>query len=176
MKKLVILFLFFLSFFIARPVFASSSYVLPYPSVMPGGLNYKIHVLFERLQKYWYFGDFGQYSYNLKEADKYLVEAKTLFEYQQYLLGYKALQESDWYFKDIYPNLLSAKDHKKNILQKKEELKSASEKHIEVLFGLIQVLPKEVIWSPEKSQPVTLELKKALEESIKIRGDISVKL
>ena len=71
---------------IPSSVYAQSSYVLPYPSQMPGGLYYKIHLIYENVSKYWYFGDFGRFDYNLKQSDKYLVETKTLFEYKQILV------------------------------------------------------------------------------------------
>src|SRR5690242_14133057 len=103
MKKLLFVFLFF--FIFSQPSYALSSYVLPYPSTMPGGVSYKIHLVWEKIMQYWYFGDFGSYEYNLKQSDKYLVEAKTLFEYNQFLLGYNALQKSNDYFKNIEPFL-----------------------------------------------------------------------
>ena len=60
--------------------FAESDYVLPYPSSMPGSKFYQIRLIWDEVKKYWYFGSFGQFEYNLKQSDKYLVEAKTLFE------------------------------------------------------------------------------------------------
>jgi len=166
--RLPILVLFFLIFF-KTSVFAQSSYVLPYPSSMPGSLSYKIHLIYEDISKYWYFGDFGQFDYNRKMADKYLVEAKILFEYKQYLLGYKALGKSDQYFINILPNLIKAEKNGKNILQKKAVLDEASKKHIEVLRGIENNVPSVFIWEPEKSTPTTLNLKEALDISIQLR-------
>src|SRR3989344_581593 len=60
----------------AKSSLAQSSYVLPYPPPMPGSFLYKIRLLSEQIQQYWYFGNFGQFSYNLKQSDKYLVQAK----------------------------------------------------------------------------------------------------
>ena len=74
-------------------MFAESQYVLPYPSAMPGSFLYKLNLVQEEILRYWYFGDFGQFKYNLGLSDKYLVEAKTLFEYKQYLL---AISPSKW--------------------------------------------------------------------------------
>ena len=92
---LIILFVFSI---IPQPLFAEASYVLPYPSAMPGSKFYKLHQLFEKFEKYWYFGNFSNFHYNLKYSDKYLVEAKTLFEYKQYLLAYQALKKSNSFF------------------------------------------------------------------------------
>lgn len=170
-EKFIYLFLlvfFFLAVF-KTSVFAQSTYVLPYPSDMPGGLSYKIHLLYENISKYWYFGDFGQFNYNLKMADKYLVEAKTLFEYKQYLLGDRALRKSDLYFTNIFPNLARAEKDGKNTTQKIEILREASQKHIEALEQMKKDTPSIFVWEPEKSAPTTLSLEKALNESIQLR-------
>lgn len=166
-------FLFFLLFLLlvlfSKPVLAESNHVLPYPSSMPGGLTYKFHLVFEEISKYWYFGNFGQVNYNLKMTDKYLVEAKTLFEYRQYLLAHKALKKSDFYFAKIMPYLIRANKEKKNIILKRTVFKDVSEKHIEVLEKLRTLNPETFFWQPEKAMPTTLYLKKAIENSIKIR-------
>ncbi len=83
---LVSILFFLLSLFLPLSSFAQSDYVLPYPSSMPGSIYYKLHLAWESVIEYWNFGDFGQFIYNLKQFNKYVVEAKTLFEYIQYLL------------------------------------------------------------------------------------------
>src|SRR3990167_6873899 len=99
MKRILLTLLCFA--FIAPKIYAQSSYVLPYPGEMPGNKVYKLNLIKEKLEKYFYFGNFSQFNYNLKYADKYLVEAKTLFEYKQFLLGDSALKKSDSYFKNL---------------------------------------------------------------------------
>lgn len=163
---LVFLFLFLFT----TSIFAESKYVLPYPPVMPGGFSYKIRLVYENISKYWHFGSFGQFSYNLKMTDKYLIEAKTLFEYKQYLLGYKALQKSNQYFTNIFPNLSKAEKNGKNILQKRTVFIEAVQKHIEVLEQIKKNIPNTFIWQPEKSIPTTLNLERALNDSIKLRS------
>lgn len=172
MRNLVITVLIFL--FLAFPksfVFAQSNYVLPYPSNMPGGLSYELHIIYENISRYWYFGDFGQFDYNLKMADKYLVEAKILFDYKQYLLGFKALQKSDLYWLNVAPNLVRAKKNGKNIDQKKTLFKEALQKHIEALEEMKNRVPVTFIWEPEKSAPTTLNLEEALNKSINLREE-----
>jgi hypothetical protein len=159
-----------LSFLFITSTYASSSYVLPYPSAMPGNISYKIHLVEETLLKYWYFGDFGQFNYNLKESDKYLVEAKTLFEYNQYLLGFSALEKSDSYFINTLPNLIKAQNRGESILVDRQLLREAAQKHIEVLTKLEQEIPASFTWSPEKSLPTRLNLKASIDNSIMIRG------
>lgn len=170
-EKFIYLFLlvFFFIVFFKTSVLAQSNYVLPYPSSMPGSLFYEIHLVYENISKFWYFGNFSQFDYNLKLADKYLVEAKTLFEYKQYLLGYKALQKSDLYFKKILPNIVNAAKNGKNTSQKRVILKEAAGKHIETLNKIRKDVPEVFIWQPEKSIPTTLNLGAILDESIRIR-------
>lgn len=149
------------------PCLAVSTYVLPYPTYMPGSFLYKPHLILEEALKFWYFGNFGHFTYNLKQSDKYLVEAKTLFEYNQYLLAYKALQKSDSYFLKTLPNLNDAKKEGKNISQNRKLLFSAAQKHIEVLQNIN--VPDEFTWQSEKSTPSVIKLKSAIEASIEIR-------
>lgn len=163
----------FLSFFlfVSSKAIAQSSYVLPYPSNMPGNMSYNIHLIYESISRFWHLGDFGQFSYSLKMSDKYLVEAKTLFEYKQYLLGYKALKKSDKYFTDILPNLIKAKKNGKSIFQKKSVLNQASKKHVEALNKMRVDTPNAFDWQPEKSAPTTLNLKQAIDESVRLREE-----
>lgn len=155
--------------FFAKQCIAESSYVLPYPPQMPGGFMYKLRLMSEEIQKYWYFGNFGKFKYNLKEADKYLVEAKTLFDYKQYALAYKALQKSDIYFSKTFAYLVKAKKEGKNITQNQLILKGAASKHIEVLGKLEIILPETFIWQQEQSAPIQLDLKKYFLRSIEVR-------
>jgi len=171
MIRKVKLFTFLVSilFLSALPSYASSTYVLPYPSTMPGSIFYKIHLVEETVLRYWYFGDFGQFTYNLKESDKYLVEAKTLFEYNQYLLGYEALKKSDVYFSKTLPYLLKAQKQGKDISANRDLLSQAALKHKEVLLTVKQEVPPVFNWTPEKSALTVLNLKAAIDASIAIR-------
>jgi len=173
MKNEKLLYLFALVFFLfvlKTSVFAQSNYVLPYPSSMPGSFSYKIHLIYESVSKYWYFGDFGQFDYNLKLADKYLVEAKILFEYKQYLLGYKALEKSNRYFVSIPLNLAKAKENDKDISQRRKILEESAQKHIEILSELQGKLPPSFLWTPENAKSTNLNLEEMMGKSIKIRA------
>ena len=165
---------FFVFLFISNNsiAFATSSYVLPYPSAMPGSVFYKLNLIQEDILKFWYFGDFGQFKYNLSQSDKYLVEAKTLFDYKQYLLAHQALQKSDNYFKKIKPNLLSAKSNSKTTADKEKLLREAAGKHIEELGKLKITLPPTFEWRPEKQQPRILNFQESIENSIEIRQEV----
>ncbi|MDP2638351.1 MAG: hypothetical protein Q8P26_04795 [Candidatus Levybacteria bacterium] len=147
--------------------FAQSSYVLPYPSTMPGGLAYKLRLVYDAISKYWYFGSFGQFDYNLKLADKYLVEAKTLFEYRQYLLAHNALRKSDFYFKKLMFSLEKASGEGKDVSQKRATLRNAAQKHIDIIEEI--EVPEVFIWQPEKAPSTRLDLKKSSSNSISVR-------
>ena len=155
--------------FFASKAHGQSTYVLPYPSNMPGSIFYNLDLIHEKISKYWYFGNFGQFDYNLKMADKYLVEAKTLFEYKQYLLGHKALRKSDEHFTKISAYLEQANRKNKNISNKKTVLKEAALKHIEVLEKMDTETPDVFHWEPEKVAPTSLYLKRDIESAINIR-------
>lgn len=160
---------FLLLTFFKSSVFAQSDYVLPYPSGMPGSLLYKIRLIYENVSKYWYFGDFGQFDYSLKMADKYLVEAKTLFEYKQYLLGYKALKKSDRYFPNSLASLVKAEKNNKNISQKTIMLRQAALKHIEILEKMRINSPNVFNWQPEKTPSTILNIDGEIKSAINIR-------
>src|SRR3989344_915961 len=172
MKSFLIICLFAVFIFFASQSFAESSYVLPYPSAMPGSVLYKFGLVREALMKYWYFGDFGEFNYNLSQSDKYLVEVKTLFDYKQYLLGYQALFTSNGYFEKIKPNLVSAEKHGKNVSNKMNLLKEAARKHIEELAKLKETVPENFSWQPEKQKSTNLHLWESIDRSIGIREEI----
>lgn len=136
---------------------------------MPGSSLYKVHLVWEKISRYWHFGNLAQFKYNLSQADKYLVESKTLFEYKQYLLAYKALKKSDEYFANVNPYLEKAKNEGKDITQKKNMLRDARLKHIETINYINTIVPKEFLWKPEKSSPTKLDIKDAIKNSLYVR-------
>lgn len=162
-----------LCLFLSLPVkaYAQSSYVLPYPSDMPGSRFYKAQLLIERVSKLWYFGNFGSFKYSLKNSDKYLVEAKTLLEYNQFLLANNSLIKSNDYFSDAPRYLEKAKIEGKDISSSKSVLDSAREKHIEVLTKLKKEVPATVIWKPENEKPTDIKLHLEIDESIALRSE-----
>jgi hypothetical protein len=169
MKKIFfVISIFFL--FVPHYTFAESSYVLPYPSSMPGNVFYKVNLVKNEILKYWYFGDFGKFKYNLKQSDKHLVEAKTLFEYKQYLLGADALKKSDYYFLNTL-EALEKTDQDKDISELKGIFYEASQKHVEELIEMKNDLPDEFLWVPEKEEATNIDFVELLEESIKIRNE-----
>lgn len=169
MRRILFVFVFLLVF--VPIVYAESNYVLPYPSSMSGSLFYKPRLFLEAVSRYWYFGNFGQFKYNLKQADKYLVESKTLFEYGQYLNASIALKASDEYFEKTLPSLVGARREGKNIEQNRVILSKAAAKHIEVLEKLSKELPDKFEWKPEKAKPTVINIRKGIENSISVRSE-----
>jgi len=150
----------------------AAGYVLPYPSYMPGHKLYRVHQLWERIQEYWYFGNLAKFQYHLKMADKYLVETKTLFEYDQHFLATQSLKKSNRHFSQTSLFLEKAAKEEKDISQKKEILKNAAVKHTEVLNELLNRLPEEIIWREEKKESQRLAIKELLEGAKTIREKI----
>lgn len=179
MKRVLIILIFFV--FLVNPVvlaseLPASQYVLPYPSFMPGSKFYMVSSYWDEIMSYWYFGALAQFSYNLSQSDKYLVEAKTLFEYKQYLLGYNSLQKSNSYFKKAEQSLALAQKEQKSIQEKNYLFAQAALKHTEILSALSTIVPSTFVWSPEKEKPQALELEKLIQESVFIRSNIYEKV
>jgi len=159
------------SFLWVNSVFAD--YVLPYPSFMPGNKVYKISRLIDTLKQYWNFGNIAQIKYHMALSDKYLVEAKTLFEYNQYLLAVDALHRSNIQFSLIPAHITAAKQEGKDITVFETMVRSEAEKHTEVLRTLLDSMPQNFTWIPEKSTPVNLDIRTELENSLQIRQSAS---
>lgn len=167
MKKLFqILFLILLSQLLIIQTYAE--YVLPYPSFMPGNKLYKISHIIDKVKNFWYFGDISQIKLHMDLSDKYLVEAKTLLEYKQYLIGLNALKRSDSEFLLISKNLISASKNRKDISKFKIIICQEADKHREILRQLEQITPYTFIWSPEKSNSTELHIHLMLKESEKL--------
>lgn len=156
---------------IVRPAFAG--YVLPYPSIMPGNKLYQVSRVVDQLKKYWYFGNIAQIKYHLGLADKYLVEAKTLIEYKQYLLATDALYRSDREFLQLPKYVGYAKKEKKDVSAFAALIIEAAEIHAGVLSILESTVPEQFIWSPEKEKPTELNLSVLLRASQELRSRVA---
>lgn len=170
MKYFLSLFLLTLLFF--TPSFVFAEYVLPYPSVMPGNKVYRVSRMFDELKRYWSFGSIAQTKYVMNMADKYLVEAKTLFEYKQYLLAFDALNRSDNEITKL-PSLVAAGiAEKKNMSRIVSSIKEEMLAHEIVLTKLQREMPYVVTWTPEREASTVLTIYDRLMESIKLRQKI----
>lgn len=168
MKKVVVYLLLAISYLLLATS-AHAEYVLPYPSFMPGNKLYRVSRVVDQLKKYWYFGNISQIKYHLGLADKYLVEAKTLFEYKQYLLAVDALQRSDVEFQQLPKFVAKAEKEQKDIKNFKTLITEAATMHISVLTGLESTLPAQFTWIPEKEEQTELNLKSIVHASVEIR-------
>jgi len=146
-----------------------ASYLLPYPSFMPGNRLYRVSRLLDQLKAYWYWGNIAQFKYHLNLADKYLVEAQTLFDYQQYLLGLKALAESDRETRELPETLSRANKENKDIHNLTALLQEAMIEHERILYELEKDLPQEFLWQPENEKPTLLPLANLLTQSRDLR-------
>jgi hypothetical protein len=117
---------------------------------MPGNKLYTVTRLVDRAKAYWHWGERAQKKYHMMLADKYLVEAKVLFEYGQYLLAVDALERSN-----------------ARIRQASSEEQLAE--HVRILTGIKADVPENFAWTPEKETPQTLELHILIDEAITLR-------
>lgn len=170
LKKLFNIFsLLLVIIFIFPSIILAHDYVLPYPSYMPGNKLYKVSRIVDTIQNYWYWGSISQEKYHLGLSDKYLVEAKTLFEYKQYLLGVDALKRSNNEFLKVRPNIDTARKEGKDMTEITDIFIEAEEAHEEVLDGIKQRVPVEFNWTPEKTQSTNLLLHALINESVTLR-------
>ncbi|MBI5449609.1 hypothetical protein HY948_04840 [Candidatus Gottesmanbacteria bacterium] len=142
-----------------------AEYVLPYPGSMPGSKFYLLSRIADSLKRYWYWGSIASLQYHLQLSDKYLVEAKTLFEYQQYVLAVDALTRSNEQF-TVLPGLLHEIEKEgKNVSKLRQKISEASEKHLKTLDGIQTEVPAQYVWKPEKLEPVFLDFTKIFFEA-----------
>ena len=141
------------------------AYTLPYPSYMPGHKFYQVSRLLDSLKSRWYWGDIAGINYTLGLADKYLVEAKTLFEYKQYLLAVDALKRSNEKVQLLPKYLQKAYSHGKDVRELQNKTAEAMNAHIIVLHDLADELPKEFMWQPEKASATYIPIATLLDEA-----------
>lgn len=172
LKNIAFVFLLSLVFNHSSLIYASE-YVLPYPSYMPGNKLYKVTRIIDELKRFWYFGNIARFKYHLGLSDKYLVEAKTLMEYGQYLLGADALQQSDKEFMVLPDYLARAESEGVDVSNLKDNVLQAGAKHESVLVWLSTVVPETFTWAPEKAASTELQLGRMLHSSLDLRISIA---
>ncbi len=148
-----------------------ATYVLPYPSSMPGHRLYRIGRLVDEAKRYWHWGNLSSYRYYLGQSDKALVEAKTLFEYSQYLLALQALERSNDMVVRATKPLVRAKEEGKDIEKYRQEFVEAMDEHKQLIVKLREETPEQFTWTPEKAAPQTLMIRQALSEAEQIRTE-----
>ncbi len=172
-KKLCVVL--FIAYFLLRmaPI-VRAEYVLPYPGYMPGNKLYRVSRLIDHLKEPFFFGNISAYTYHLGLSDKYLVEAKTLFEYKQYLLASDALLRSDSAFARVPVYLKRAASEGKDVSAFVVLLRDASLRHIQVLTGLEAGLPDTFEWKPEKTNATALRIQDMIRQSIMVRSNAAL--
>lgn len=165
MKKLGIYCLLFIVFcFFVAPI--QAAHILPYPSYMPGNKLYKVSRILDVVKNYWYFGSIAQIKYQLALSDKYLVEAKTLFEYKQYLLGVDALKRSTKEFQEMPIHVKQGQLEKKDMSLQISSISESAQAHKNVLLSMKEASPDVYHWTPEKDDPTNLNLHNEIDRGI----------
>ncbi|MBI3576802.1 hypothetical protein HY086_02050 [Candidatus Gottesmanbacteria bacterium] len=172
MSKVIGSFILFLTI-LSVPRLVIAAYVLPYPSYMPGNKLYKISRVADDIKSYWYFGNIAKTKYYLALSDKYLVEAKTLFEYKQYLLATEALDRSNRYAHRLRLLILTSKKENIDISSMRPIIREYIIAHESVLNTLKDQLPAQVLWQPEKQSSVLLPLHELIDIALEERKNIN---
>ncbi|MCX8008886.1 MAG: DUF5667 domain-containing protein [Patescibacteria group bacterium] len=160
----ICLFIFFIVISRAR-----AEYILPYPGPMPGNPLYMVMQIIDRIQFYWHWGNIAKARYHMEMSDKYLVEAKMLFEYKQYVLAVNALKQSNNYWMKISPHLDQAEKQRKDIQYLRVRHTEQGIAHQRILDRVRQELPDSFTWRPEKGEPLHLDFRSLFEEAKKLR-------
>jgi hypothetical protein len=159
--------------FLAMPINTIlADYVMPYPSFMPGNKLYKISRIVDQLKIWWEFGNISQTKYHMLLADKYLIEAKTLFEYKQYLLGLDALKRSDSEILKVPIYIQKGRLEGKNMSKLREIFHEELSSHIEILSVLLTKIPEVYTWTPEKTKSTELNIGVTVRKSISNRNSL----
>lgn len=149
-----------------------ASYVLPYPSYMPGNTLYKVSRLIDSVKQYWYWGNLAQVKYYLGLSDKYLVETKTLFEYKQYALGVDALTRSTEAFQKLPDLVVAGQKEGKDMAPSITLIGEAAGEHKRVLEYMKDESPSQFRWTPEKTSPSDLFLHQDIEKALSVRETV----
>lgn len=136
---------------------------------MPGNKLYTLSRILDKVQGFWSWGNIAQERYHLGLADKYLVEAKTLFDYEQYLLAVDALQRSNQQYQLVGPYIINAQKQGIDIKDIQYTFSASEEKHEEILDMIKQEVPPVFVWTPEKDKPTNLPLDQLIDEAMAIR-------
>ncbi len=169
MKRKIFSFIIFLLLPLMFVAQIRADYILPYPSYMPGHKLYRLSRIIDDLKGWWYWGNIGKTKYHMALSDKYLVEAKTLFEYKQYILALDALYRSNIEFSKIKIILTVALRDKINISQVEARVYENALVQRVIIKRLEQQLPAEFTWNEEKKNAVVLPVFQLLEEAYHLR-------
>jgi len=170
MKKVLTVLL--ITYFISLISSARAEYVMPYPSYMPGNTMYRVSRIVDRLKFYWSWGNIAKIKYHLGLSDKYLVEAKTLMEYNQYLLGVDALNRSNKEFSALPGYIQKATQEYGDVSSFRKTISEAAAVHDSVLQKLETEVPAQFTWTPEKSAATPLSLHEDIEQARAIRQEV----
>jgi hypothetical protein len=134
---------------------------------------YRVSRVLDRFKFYWFWGNIAQIKYHLALSDKYLIEAKTLMEYKQFLLGADALRRSDKEFVQLPMYIKGAKNERVDVSELQRLITAAADKHVKVLTDLLVSTPAQFTWTPEKSAPTELPLSNMIKTSVDIRHKVA---
>jgi len=133
---------------------------------------YIVSKFIDKVRGIWSFGNIAQLKYRMSLADKYLVEAKILFEYKQYVFAVDALKKSSTEIGMITPFVQNAQQKGIDMRQFRKLICEQMVVHQSVISALSVGLPESYIWQEEKKNAVDLPINILLNEATAVRLQI----
>lgn len=163
MKKLLLLFaIFIFSFFPFQNAFSQNAtsssqvkhveYELPYPGILPDSPLYFLKAVRDNLLAFFITDPLKKADYDLLMADKRLGSSKSLLDFKKYDLAVTTLSKSGNYFDKAIQEAAEAKRQGKNTDNILDKLWSASQKHQEVIYEMVQKTKGDIRYNLELLQ------------------------
>jgi hypothetical protein len=147
----------------------AADYNLPVKPILPGHPLYRISRNLDRVRSWFLWGDIAKATYRLTLADKYLAEAKTLFELKQFPFAVDALERSNLEFERIPGFLENDVRDGRDIGAMRDKVKASSRAHVTILDALEPMVPEVYVWTEDDGEPIQLEIREQILLSVGIR-------
>lgn len=118
-------------------------YYLPYPGILPDHPLYTLKMIRDRIWLWLTANSLKRVEVLLLFSDKRLGAAKVLIEGNKANLGVSTLEKGEKYLEAAVTQLEKSKQSGKDIKQMTEQLRTAAQKHEEVILKLIETLGPE---------------------------------
>ena len=137
-------------------------YSLPRSSFLPGQLLYRISRNLDRVRAWFVWTPTAAVRYHLSLADKYLVEAETLFQNKRYPYAMDALERSNLEFERIPGFLTKTEADGANTELLKDRVRTAADAHVTVLISLEPEVPEVDAWTDENGEFTEVRIREQL--------------
>ena len=127
----------------ASPTATPVNYLLPYPGILPDNALYPLKMLRDKIMDIFTTDPVHKTDFLILMADKRLAAGKALIEGNKIDLGQTTLFKGENYLSRAVDESALAIKQGKNINGTLDNLKNSSQKHIEILNGLLMKVPDQ---------------------------------